>query len=290
MEIIDTHMHLFGINYPNLKYIWLEDEFVDEHHLRERLEGIKNFEFNAEDFIYEVRNCNVTKAVHVQAAIGTEDPVIETKYIQEQTDKTGYPIVAIADASLADNNIEDTLERHAAFSCFRGIRDFGGGNPDYLENKEWQEGYSKLEKYGPIFCANILWEDMKKGAMLASKFPNITFIVDHTGYPQQRDDEYFQNWKNAISEISKVENVWIKISGLGMSDWSWTSETNKPWVEHSVESFGVNRVIWGSNWPVDKLFGMYESLVYSYRKLWENFSDEEKNKMFKKNAEELFKF
>ena len=41
---------------------------------------------------------------------------------------------------------------------------------------------------------------------------------------------------------------------------------------------------------IDKLFGMYESLVYSYRKLWENFSDEEKNKMFKKNAEELFKF
>ncbi len=45
MEIVDTHMHLFGVNYPDLKYIWLEDEFIDEHHLRERLEGIKNYEF-----------------------------------------------------------------------------------------------------------------------------------------------------------------------------------------------------------------------------------------------------
>ena len=116
MEIVDTHMHLFGIKNPNLKYIWLEDSFVDDGHLRERLEGIKNYEFNADDYVRETKNSNVVKAVHVQAAIGTDDPVEETKYIQEETDKSGFPIVAIADASLSDKRVEETLERHASVS------------------------------------------------------------------------------------------------------------------------------------------------------------------------------
>ena len=290
MEIIDTHMHLFGIKNPNLKYIWLEDSFVDDGHLRERLEGIKNYEFNAEDYVRETKNCNVVKSVHVQAAIGTDDPVEETKYIQEETDKSGFPIVAIADASLADEKVEETLERHASFPCFRGIRDFGGENPDYLLNEQWRKGYSLLEKYGPIFCANILWEDMHKGAALASDYPNITFIVDHTGFPQERSSEYFENWKKSISEISKIENVKIKVSGLGMAEWSWTTESIRPWVEHCVDSFGVERTIWGSNWPVDKLFGMYESVIYSYKEIWKNFNEDDKHKMFKGNAEELFNF
>ena len=290
MEIIDTHMHLFGINNPNLKYIWLEDSFVDDGHLRERLEGIKNYEFNANDFVHEVRNCNVVKAVHVQAAIGTEDPVQETKYIQEQTEASGFPIVAIADAPLADSNVEKILEKHASYPCFRGVRDFGGDDPDYLDNENWKKGYSLLEKYGPIFCANIFWEDMHKGAKLASEYPNINFIVDHTGFPQERTKEYFENWKEGISKISSVENVWIKVSGLGMAEWAWTTETIRPWVEHCVESFGVDRTIWGSNWPVDKLFGMYESVIFSYKKIWENFTDSEKDKLFKYNAERLFDF
>jgi len=290
MEIVDTHMHLFGIKNPNLKYIWLEDSFIDEGHLRERLEGIKNYEFNAVDYIRETQKSNVIKAVHVQAAIGSEDPVEETKYIQKETDKSGFPIVAIAHADLADVNIETTLERHASYSCFRGIRDFGSGDPNYLANEQWRKGYSLLEKYSPIFCANIFWEDMDKGAELANKYPNIMFIVDHTGFPQERTNEYFENWKKSITKVSKVENVIIKVSGLGMAEWSWTTESIRPWVEHCVDSFGVERTIWGSNWPVDKLFGMYESVVYSYKEIWKNFTDEDKSKMFKGNAEELFNF
>ena len=290
MEIIDTHMHLFGIFNPDLKYIWLEDSFIDDGHLRERLEAIKNYEFNVTDYIRETKNCNVVKAVHVQAAIGTTDPVQETKYIQEETDKSGFPIVAIGEAPLANINVEETLERHAFYSCFRGIRDFGGRDPDYLDSDQWRKGYSLLEKYGPIFCANIFWEDMHKGAKLASDYPNIKFIVDHTGFPQERTNEYFKNWKEAITKISTVENVWIKISGLGMAEWAWTTESIRPWVEHCVDSFGIDRTIWGSNWPVDKLFGMYESVIYSYNKIWENFTDDEKIKMFKSNAEKLFTF
>ena len=107
---------------------------------------------------------------------------------------------------------------------------------------------------------------------------------------QERTKESFENWKEGISKISSVETVWIKVAGLGMAEWAWTTETIRPWVEHCVESFGVDRTIWGSNWPVDKLFGMYESVIFSYKKIWENFTDSEKDKLFKYNAERLFDF
>ena len=92
----------------------------------------------AEDYIAESRNANVTKAVHVQAAIGSPDPVAETEWLQAAADRTGFPHGIVAHADLRDPGVEGVLERHCRFPNMRGIRDFSYG--DYLVEPDFPPG------------------------------------------------------------------------------------------------------------------------------------------------------
>ncbi len=81
----------------------------------------------------------------------------------------------------------------------------------------------------------------------------------------------------------------MKISGLGMMDRLWTVESLRPWVLGSIEAFGVDRVVFGTNWPVDRMFSSYPDLVNAYAKIISGFTGDEQLTMFSRNAEKLFR-
>ena len=156
-------------------------------------------------------------------------------------------------------DVEGTIERHVEYANFRGLRDFAQG--DYLVDPDFHRGYALLEKYNLVYDLDVFWESMHKAAAMAAKFPNINLVVDHAGFPQERTAEYFYNWQKGIAEFRGMDNVYMKISGLGMGDHmagrKWTLDTIKPWVECCLEVFGVERSFFGTNWPVDKDYSTY---------------------------------
>ena len=83
LEFVDTHVHFWDLGHPDLAYTWLEPEF-----LHPQIDKLKGKNFVAEDFVTETRDANVTKAVHVQAALGIEDPVLESRWLQQAADRT----------------------------------------------------------------------------------------------------------------------------------------------------------------------------------------------------------
>jgi predicted TIM-barrel fold metal-dependent hydrolase len=89
--------------------------------------------------------------------------------------------------------------------------------------------------------------------------------------------------------LAKAENVVMKISGLGMMDRLWTVESLRPWVLGSIEAFGADRVVFGTNWPVDRMFSSYPDLINAYAKIISGFSRQEQLAMFSHNAEKLFR-
>ena len=129
---------------------------------------------------------------------------------------------------------------------------------------------------------------MHKLRDLAIKFPNIPIIIDHAGVPTERTAEYFNNWKIGIQKAAEAPNIFCKISGLGMADYQWTTDSIKPWVLHCIESFTPKRSLFATNWPVDKLFSNYETIVNAYDKITLPFSKSERELMFSKNAETLY--
>lgn len=290
LAFVDSHVHYWERPHSTLKWVWLDDDFI--HPQLGRIQFLKDIKrYGPEEYLADIEGSNVTKCVHVQAAIGTEDPVEETRWLSELAERTGWPHGITADARMQEPDVEATLERHCQYPLMRGIRDFAQG--DYLVDPDFHRGYALLEKYNLVYDLDCTWEDMGKAGALAKKYPGITMILDHAGFPQARDDEYFANWKSGMAEIAEAPNVVIKISGLGMGEQmvgtNWTTESIRPWVLGCIEAFGVERSFFGTNWPVDKMYSDYAALVRAYREIVADFSVDEQRAMFSENAERVYR-
>tara|TARA_Y100001970_G_scaffold126027_1_gene155892 strand:- start:63315 stop:64193 length:879 start_codon:yes stop_codon:yes gene_type:complete len=277
---IDSHVHFYDMNHPKLHYgHWQPDEDLP---LREL--GTRNYLAN--DFLNEASKLGMKKAIHVQAAIGSEDPVEETKWLEDVYAKTGIPNAIVGHVDLRSSDARKIIERHLEFKHFKGIRDFSYG--DYLINKDFRRGFKLQEEYGLISSVAVRWDEMEKLADLAKSFPNIKIVLDHAGNPDFRTKEYFENWKNGMGKISKIENIICKISGLGMGDHNWTIDSISPYVDTCMELFGISRIIFATNWPVDSLYSSYKKVIDSYKELTKKLSKDEREAFFYKNAESIY--
>ena len=105
LEFVDTHVHFYDMQHPELVYEGWQPS-VPHPVVGWQLRKLAERNYIAEDYIAETRNANVTKAVHVQAAMGSPDPVTETEWLQEAADRTGFPHGIVAHADLRDPGIE----------------------------------------------------------------------------------------------------------------------------------------------------------------------------------------
>ena len=286
LEFVDSHVHFYDMQHPELVYGHWQPG-VPHPTLGEEIQRLAERNYFAEDYIAETRNANVVKAIHVQAAIGSPDPVTETEWLQAAADRTGFPHAIVAHADLRDPGVEAVLERHCRSPNMRGIRDFSHG--DYLVAPDFQRGFALLEKYNLVSSIAVGWQDMGKLRDLANAFPNITIVVDHTGLPEERTDAYFADWQSGMGLAATCANIRWKISGLGMSDQSWTVDSIRRWVLASIETFGVDRCIFGTNWPVDWLWSTYDNQIDAYTEIIAGFSRDEQVALFSKNAEKLYR-
>jgi predicted TIM-barrel fold metal-dependent hydrolase len=168
----------------------------------------------------------------------------------------------------------------------RGIRDLR--YDDYLDNPDWRTGYEQLESYGFLCCDDPALDQMHLTAELARATPGITLCIDHAGYPRRRDREYFEHWRSRLALLAPCQNVHMKISGLGMCDHRWTVGSIRPWVLTCIDLFGVDRCVFGTNWPLDRLFSSYADVVNAYRECISDLTAEEQHALLFANAARLF--
>ena len=290
IPFVDTHVHFWDRPHPTLEWVWLADDFIHPQ-LGDTVLLKQMKKYALDEFLADADGSNVSKAVHVQAAIGSEDPVEETKWLQNLVDAAGYPLAIVGDARMQEPDVEATIERHMEYANFRGLRDFAQG--DYLVDPDFHRGYALLEKYNLVYDLDVLWKDMHKAAAMARKFPNVILVVDHAGFPQERSAEYFHDWRKGLAEFKGLENVYMKISGLGMGDQmvgrNWTLETITPWVESCLEIFGIGQSFFGTNWPVDKMYSTYGEVIEAYRAIVDGLSGSERTAVFSGNAEKVYR-
>jgi predicted TIM-barrel fold metal-dependent hydrolase len=285
IPFVDTHVHFHDLSNSSLHYSWLLPE-APPHPELGNYDAFKSQRYWADDFVGETRFANVEKVVHVQAALGIDDPVEETRWLQEFADRIGVPHGIVAYANLADPDVGSLVERHRRYANLRGIRDLR--YDDYLTDEAWERGYAQLERHGLVCCDDPLVEQMENAAALARRHPGIVYCVDHAGFPRRRDREYFEEWRRGMRSLAAVDNTVVKISGLGMCDHRWTVESIRPWVLECVDAWGVERAFFGTNWPVDRLFSSYTDVVDAYREIIDDFAPHEREALFSRNAERVF--
>jgi predicted TIM-barrel fold metal-dependent hydrolase len=283
---VDTHVHFWDLRHPTLRYDWLTAD-EDDPDLGD-YGAIKSRRYLPEDFIGESRFVGIGGVVHVQAAIGSRDPVLESRWLQALSDRWGVPAKIVAAADLADPEAETVLERQATFPAVCGIRDLRYDG--YLTDERWERGYATLERFGLVCCDDPLVEAMPKAAALAQRHPGIVYCVDHAGFPRRRDRDYFRQWAAGMRQIARVENTVVKISGLGQADHRWTVESLRPWVLECIELWGPSRAFFGTNWPVDRLFSSYGDIIGAYAEIIGPFTAAERRALWFETARRVFAF
>lgn len=286
---VDTHIHFHDMTHPRLRYEWLEFETPIDPVLGDDA-AIRSKRYWADDFVAETRFQNVKKVIHVQAAIGSQDPVEETSWLQSFYERVGIPHGIIGYLDLAGPDVERQLDRHKAFANFRGVRDLR--YDDYLSNSDWRRGFALLD--GLVCCADPFIEEMHLAREVAEDNAGVTLCIDHGGYPEhvgsprRHDPDSFAIWRDGMREISRAPNTVVKISGLGQFDHRWTSDSIKRWALTCIELFGIERSFFGTNWPVDRLYSSYGDVLDAFETVLADFSEVEKDALFSQNAERIF--
>lgn len=282
---VDTHFHIWDPTVPGLRYEQLETSY-DNGALAPRLDRLKGTRYLIGDYLSDLADVPLRKAVHVQAALGTLDPVSETAWIQQVANESVLPIAIVAHADLRSPDVERDLTRQCEFSGMRGLRVMPASREQF-EDPAFQRGYALLAKYDLICGFACRWPAMDSARGLCEKHPEVRLMLDHAGLPLDGDDAYFKEWAPAISRLAGCERVWCKISGLALCNPNWTVDSLRPWVRHCIDSFGPQRIVFGSNWPVDK-FTPFTDVFDAYVELTAGYGAEAQALMLAGNAETFY--
>lgn len=286
---IDTHVHFWDLAHDELTYGWLQAGV--RHPILGDIEGIKHQRYDARHLWSEARFADIGGFVHVQAAVGTTDPVAETRWVDGMTGHLTVPLVHVAHTDLSDvATVEATLDRHGEYACFRGVRDFAL-EPALAagEDAAFDHGFQLLAQRGLVLDLDCEWQHMAAAAAMARRNPDLVVVLEHLGYPRTREPEYFEGWKKGMTELATAPNVFCKISGIGMGDPRWTEASIREWVEHCLRAFGPDRCVLGSNWPVDRLFSSYDAILAAYRTTIGGLTEREQAAVLSENARHLYR-
>jgi L-fuconolactonase len=226
----------------------------------------------------------------------------------------GHANLALGDAVAA------VLEAHMAASPtrFRGIRHSttwdasaalrSEAAPGLLADEGFRRGFGWLEKLGLSFDPWVYHPQLPEVAQLARRFPGVTIIVNHIGAPlgvgryAGKRDEVFQQWSQGIVTIAACPNVAVKLGGVGSlrSGYDWheralkpssqeLAQVLKPYFEHCIERFGVERCMFESNFPVEKSSNGYVNLWNAFKKITQQYSISERAALFHDTAARLYR-
>ena len=282
---IDAHHHLWDLD--KHEYSWLEGDGDPQ-----TTDWIGNYalirrSYLIEEYLDEAKPSGLYKSVHVQAGWSGKNTIGETKWLQEIASSYGMPNGIVAQVDLQSDNAPRQLESHAEFPNFRGVRMLP--MKDLVGTKAFRKGFEALAKMELSYDLNTRVPHMAEGYSLARDFPETLIVVGNMGNPMERSEEYFSAWREEMVLLASASNIVLKISSLGMSDHAWSIESIRPWILTAIEMFGPDRVMFATNWPVDRLYSSYNSLLGAYHQLTDTFSDQERAEMFYLNAENYYR-
>ncbi|OCA93584.1 amidohydrolase family protein [Actinobaculum suis] len=240
---------------------------------------------------------NLVGSVTMETEWELDDPIGEMIYTQGLKDKYGLPNAAVAHAVLRDPNVDEIIEKLADMPIVRSVRNKPGqadspreaeGNPSLLSDPQWQKGYGLLGEFGLSFDLQVAWWHMYEARTVLERYPDIPLIINHSGLPADRAPAMLQGWKAALEFMAQYPQVSIKISGIGLKDTPWTVENNRPIVETIVEIFGIDRVMFASNFPVDGIAGSFADIWNGFRTITKNWSRAEQEKAYARNAIKVY--
>lgn len=276
--IIDTHLHL--IDRSALRYPWLAAT------------PALNRDFPESEYAVQARRAGIEAALHMEVDVDPADIDAETDHVKALAARQGSLLVgAIASCRPEEKGFAAYLERQIANPFVKGFRRVLHVVPDDLSDGAlFRENIKRMAGSRLTFDLVVQPHQIPKAIALADLAPDVAFVLDHCGVPDIKGGSEHP-WRGHMTEIARRPNVTAKISGVvAYADPdTWSVETLKPYVEHTIGAFGWNRVVWGSDWPVCTLGGGLAVWVAATHALLAGTSLDEQAKLLSGNARKLWR-
>ena len=290
--VIDTHHHIWR----RADVAWLADPpiprmFGDYFGLRR--------DYPVEEFMHDLQPDGVVKSVHVTAMWGLDRALDESRWLQETADKHGFPHGIVFQVDLADPDVEARLKAHKQFPNVRGVRQMlywdplpvrqAVPRPDYCNDPDFRRGFALLEKYDLSFELQVYAPQAAYAAELIKAFPNVRMILVHAGMLTDRTQTAIDQWRSALTTMAASPNLHVKLSGLGMYSGGIDHAQVRQVIRDTIQIFGTERTIYGSNFPLEKLYASYPDFFAHYRKVLSEYSEAEQRAVFHDNAVKFYR-
>lgn len=282
-EIVDCHHHLWDLRNS---YPWLQ-ESAGRLQIHGDDTAIRH-DYLLSDYLHDADGLSLRKSVHVDA--GAADPLAESEWLQQIADQQGFPHAIISAAKLAEAGIAEHLDHIGELPNVRGVRDILNWHADprltyinrhdLMTDPHWLAGFGMLAPRGLSFDLQIYPGQLSDAVRLAAQHPDTLIILNHAGMPVERDPEAMRAWRNGLRALAAHDNVRIKISGIGMTDHHWTVASLRPIVLDCIDAFGPNRSMFGSNFPVDRLYSSMRDLYAAFDAITAELTDTERHQLF----------
>ncbi|MGY4308157.1 putative TIM-barrel fold metal-dependent hydrolase [Bradyrhizobium sp. USDA 4369] len=231
-------------------------------------------DYTISEYLGDIAGSGVTQSVYVQtnwAKDGFED---EAAWVQRTAEEHGFPHATVAYADLAVDDARPQFDRLARYPLVRGVRmqlhwhdnplyRFAA-SPDLCNDLHIRANVARLADYGWSFDLQVFAGQMAGAAALAESCPSVTFILQHAGMLEDLSPAGREAWRDGMQRLAACRNVVSKLSGLG----TFIRRTDPAYVagivRETIGLFGAQRCLFGSNFPIEKLWTDYRALVAAY--------------------------
>ncbi|MGF1527459.1 MAG: amidohydrolase family protein [Candidatus Competibacterales bacterium] len=233
-------------------------------------------DYPMEEYFEDIARSEVTRSVYVQANWPPDRFEDEVAWVQGVADDCGWPqaIVGYADVTVAD--VRPQLDRLAQYSRVRGVRMqlhwhrdpsyCFAATPDLARDPTVQRNIAHLGDYGFGFELQVFAPQMAGAAELVAACPGVTFVLQHAGMLEDTSPAGLATWRAGMATLAAAPNLVVKLSGLGTFLRRNDPQHIATVAGEVVEMFGAERCLFGSNFPIEKLWTDYETLVSAYRR------------------------
>lgn len=271
--VLDSHVHFW--KYNKTEYTWIDKnmKLLQKDYLPQELE-------------LTLKRNNVDGCICVQALASQ----LETRFLAELSNSHPFIKGVIGWTDLRSPRVQENLEELKEYSSIVGIRHIVQTEPDdFMYNDDFRRGISLLADRGFAFDILVFPRQLSAAVDLVKMFPGQQFILDHCGKPNIREKE-MDKWRTEITDLAMYPNVSCKLSGLFTeAKWKeWSSAEFYPYLDIVFQAFGTDRLLFGSDWPVMLLSGIYVQWKSLLEKYMENHLPEERDAVFGLNARKIY--
>lgn len=277
MKIIDTHQHLM---YPHFSYSW-----------RNNLPSLAGKAFRLEEYREASRGTGITETLFMEVTADEPQTKAETEFFLELATQPQTGIVGVLAACFPERDGFEAYLNSILHPKLKGLRRILHVVPDELSQTPlFAKNLSLLAKYNLTFDFCLLARQLPIGMKLIRQLPNQQFVLDHCGVPDIKGNS-LEPWRQHIREMAKLPNLACKISGVVAycDPENVTANAIRPYVEHCIEQFGWERVMFGGDWPVCNTTSSLGRWMEILKEILAKESAANQEKLFSKNAERIYR-